>query len=200
MKKIILYIILLSVVENIYAHNWEKIDTSVAQNDSFVLVFEGFYPECGINIFQSPTHGYQSYRRSNEADTMWYIYKPDMDYIGKDTFVLVSGCMIGGNPDSIVADTIVYCINVENRVKIHKYDISESNIIHGNKIDLSNVKINGDKNIKIVVISQEGKVLFQKPLTNTVVNLDLLNLPKGLNIISIWDDNQFILNKKMIFR
>ncbi len=92
----------------------DYIDMTIYTNDSLLIKFE--LPntfECGINIINEPDHALISeILIESDINTVTYKYLSEIDYIGSDTLILIKGCMVEGNPENIIADTIEYRLEI----------------------------------------------------------------------------------------
>lgn len=53
---------------------------------------------------------------------------------------------------------------------------------------------------QLFLYDQLGRLLMQKPVQNTSIQLDLSNLPKGLYILSVWDENGGVKGQQKLLR
>jgi hypothetical protein len=100
----------------------EQRDTIIDKNSTLELefVFEIF--ECGISVYHHPTNNESSILSYNSSlDTAIYKYTPDIDFVGIDTVVFLTGC--GSSPENTITDTIEYLIKVsEGKQMIFYYN------------------------------------------------------------------------------
>ena len=157
------------------------------------MVFDFPIFECGINVFEHPTHYSTSKLTYNGSlDTATYLYSPLRDFTGTDTVVFLTGC--GYPPDYNSIKTIEYLIHVFEETKINTISNNSFRLFPNPSTAIVYIKSNEDKIYDFIINNLQGQNIVQGEFRKDLS----LTLQQGLYIISIMDKTKIIYRQKII--
>ena len=182
-----------------------RVEKTVFQNDTLKLIHGvGNTRECGVNIIKSPIHSmFSKITIDDNLMEVTYNYKPQNNYIGLDTVVLLRGCYVNGDAGKIVADTIEYSIHVLASVtSVPTIETVSINFFPNpieNHLRVEFNEFSRMNKYQLRLSSISSVVLWTTEITQQSFDIDMSTYPPGVYFIQLFDnENSLVINKKII--
>ena len=182
-----------------------RVEKTVFQNDTLKLIhYVGNTRECGIRIIKSPTHSmYSKITIDDNLREVTYSYKPQNNYTGLDTVVLLRGCYVNGDAGKIVADTIEYSIHVLASIttvtpieNVH-LKCFPNPVMNNLRLELSQIACMNQYQVRLSNTS--SIVLWSGAINQQMTDIDMSTYPPSVYFIQLFDnENSLVINKKII--